>query len=896
MMEWTSHKIRQTFLDYFAEHGHRVVRSSSLIPFGDPTLLFINAGMVQFKDTFLGLEKRDYKRATTAQKCMRVTGKHNDLENVGPSPRHHTFFEMLGNFSFGDYFKKEAIAFAWDLLLNYYGLDVNRLWFTVYEDDDEAEAYWREIGAAPERILRFGKSENFWEMGDTGPCGPCSEIHYYTGEMDKMDASGVNAGDAYIEIWNLVFMQYEKDASGRMTPLPKPSIDTGMGMERLTMILQNAATNYDTDLFMPIMDRLQQIVGDSDVQRRQNYVPYRVIADHGRAMSFLIGDGVLPGNSGRGYILRLLLRRAARFGRTIGLERPFLAEIADSVIAVMGDQYPELKERAEFIKRTITGEEERFSQTLTAGMNILEKQIADLEKSGAKIIPGQAAFTLYDTFGFPLDLTRDVAEEHGLSVDKAGFDAAMTQQRERARAASHFGGEEFERAQRYQELLAELQAAGQLDKEGVQQHIYDGKWELDAEVVALIVDGEPRAQVKKGEKVEIVLDQTPFYVASGGQVSDTGSLSGAGWQARIDDVARPVKGLIVHSGQVTEGTLSVGAAAHAKIDIWRRWNIMRNHTVTHILHNRLRALFGTHVHQAGSLVAPDRMRFDYTHTLAPSPAELAQLEAEVNRAILRDDVVWTEWLSYKEAVSAGAMALFDEKYGDWVRVVSIGQPKPYSRELCGGTHVDHTAQIGYFHIVGEGSVGSGARRLEVVTGEAAAEMASHHLEEIEQLAVHLGVRPAEVADRVLSLLNDLKATQRQVARLQEKLARYRVGDYLKQAVEVDGIPVVAAVVDVPDMNTLRQMTDWLREKLGSAVVVLGCTLNGRPQIVATITPDLVTKGLHAGQIVKVAAVEVGGGGGGRPTLAQAGGRDAEKLPAAMAAIVPFVRQQLAQAS
>jgi len=894
-MEWTSKKIRQTFLDYFAENGHRVVRSSSLIPFGDPTLLFTNAGMVQFKDTFLGLEKRDYKRATTAQKCMRVTGKHNDLENVGPSPRHHTFFEMLGNFSFGDYFKKEAIAFAWDLLLNRYGLDVNRLWFTVYEDDDEAETYWREIGAAPERILRFGKSENFWEMGETGPCGPCSEIHYYTGDMDKMSAAGVNAGDEYIEIWNLVFMQFEKDASGRMTPLPKPSIDTGMGMERLTMILQSAATNYDTDLFLPIMDRLQTIVGHSDAQRRENYVPYRVIADHGRAMSFLIGDGVLPGNSGRGYILRLLLRRAARFGRKIGLERPFLAEIADSVIAVMGDQYPELVERAEFIERTITGEEERFSQTLTAGMSILERQIADLEKSGAKVIPGRVAFTLYDTFGFPLDLTRDVAEEHGLGVDKAGFDAAMQEQRERARAASHFGGEEFEQAQRYQELLTELQTGGQLSKEGVQQHVYDGKWEMDAKVVALIVDGEPRAQAKKGDRVEIVLDQTPFYVASGGQVSDTGSISGAGWQVRVDDTARPVKGLIVHIGEVTEGMLSVGTAAHAKIDIWRRWNIMRNHTVTHILHHRLRALFGTHVHQAGSLVAPDRMRFDYTHTLAPSPAELATLEAEVNRAILRDDIVWTEWMDYNDAISTGAMALFDEKYGDRVRIVSIGKPKPYSREFCGGTHVDHTAQIGYFHIVGEGSVGSGARRLEVVTGEAAAEMATHRLEEIEALAAHLGVRPDEVTDRVLALLGDLKATQRQLVRLQEKLARYRVEDYLKQAVDVKGVPVIAAVVDVPDMNTLRQMTDWLRDKLGSAVVVLGSVLNGRPQIVATVTPDLVQKGLHAGRIVKVAATQIGGGGGGRPTIAQAGGRDVKKLPAAMAAIAPFIAEQLAQA-
>ncbi len=893
-MKWTSKKIRQTFLDYFATYGHRIVRSSSLVPFGDPTLLFTNAGMVQFKNTFLGLEKRDYSRATTAQKCMRVTGKHNDLENVGPSPRHHTFFEMLGNFSFGDYFKREAVAFAWDLLLNYYNLEQERLWFTVYNDDDEAEAYWRETGAPPERILRFGKSENFWEMGDTGPCGPCSEIHYYNGDMEKMDAAGVNAGDEYIEIWNLVFMQFEKAADGSLSPLPKPSIDTGMGMERLTMILQEAPTNYDTDLFLPIMNRLQRILGHTDAQRRENYVPYRVIADHGRAISFLVGDGILPGNSGRGYILRLLLRRAARFGRKIGLERPFLAEIADSVIDVMGEQYSELVDHADFIKNTITAEEERFGRTLHSGTILLEQSIADLEKAGKKTIPGGTAFTLYDTYGFPLDLTKDIAEEHGLFVDKTGFDAAMEKQRERARAASHFGGEEFERAQRYQEVLNELQASGRLGKEGVQQHIYDGKFELDSTVLAVLVDSESRALAHRGDKVEIVLASTPFYVASGGQVSDTGTLSGDGWRVQVTDMEKPIAGLILHVGEVLAGTVSIGAKAHAKIDIWRRLNTMRNHTVTHILHNRLRALFGTHVHQAGSLVAPDRMRFDYTHTLAPSLEELDRLEAEVNKAILRDDIVWTEWMNYNDAVAAGAMALFNEKYGDYVRVVSIGKPKPYSRELCGGTHVDHTAQIGYFHIVGEGSVGSGARRIEVVTGEAAAELASHRLEEVERLATQLGVRPEEVVDRVLALVGDLKATRRQISRLQEKLARYQVDSYLKQVVEVDSVPVLAAIVDVPDVNTLRQMTDWLRDKLHSAVVVLGAEFNGSPQIVATLTPDLVAKGLHAGQIVKAVAKQIGGGGGGRPTMAQAGGSDAGKLPQAMAMVVPTVRRMLTE--
>ncbi|MFZ1754053.1 MAG: alanine--tRNA ligase, partial [Caldilineaceae bacterium] len=711
MKQLSTKEIRQLFLDYFHELNHTIVDSSNLVPADDPTLLFINAGMNQFKDVFLGLEKRDYNRATTSQKCLRVSGKHNDLENVGPSPRHHTFFEMLGNFSFGDYFKKEAIQFAWHLLVNEMGLPTDRLWFTVYTDDDEAEQLWQQVGAAPERVLRFGKKDNWWSMGDVGPCGPCSEIHYYWGDLDKQTPAGVNVDDEYLEIWNLVFMQYEqKEPGGELLPLPKPSVDTGAGLERLASILQGKDNNYDTDAFTPIMARIQELLGHTDAQRQEHLTGYRVIADHSRAMTFLIGDGVLPGNENRNYVLRMVLRRAARFGKRIGFEKPFLAEICQAVIDEYGGHYTDLPAKRDFILQTVTAEEERFQRTLNTGLAILDEIIQRLRAEGQTVIPGEEAFRLWGTYGFPVDITRDVAQEQGFSVDEAGFQAALAEDRAKSKASAiaHLPAD----LSVYGELLQALQEKGSLDENGVRSLIYESAADVDTKVIGLVVDGASVSSANAGQRVEIVLPQTPFYVESGGQVSDTGDiyyfpedLDEPVWAVRVDDTRRPIAGLIVHIGEVVSGTVQVGDPAYAVIDVERRWDIMRNHTATHILHKELRARLGDHVHQAGSLVAPDRLRFDFTHTAAISSEELADIEAAANEAILANLLVGDRWTGLEQAKAEGAMALFGEKYGDTVRIVSIGDPEEddYSKELCGGTHVDSTAEIGSLRIISEGS-------------------------------------------------------------------------------------------------------------------------------------------------------------------------------------------------
>lgn len=900
MKQLSTKEIRQLFLDYFHELNHAIVDSSNLVPADDPTLLFINAGMNQFKDVFLGLEKRDYNRATTSQKCLRVSGKHNDLENVGPSPRHHTFFEMLGNFSFGDYFKKEAIQFAWHLLVEEMGLPTERLWFTVYTDDDEAEQLWQQVGAAPERVLRFGKKDNWWSMGDVGPCGPCSEIHYYWGDLEKQTPAGVNVDDEYLEIWNLVFMQYEqKEPDGELLPLPKPSVDTGAGLERLASILQGKDNNYDTDAFMPIMARIQQLLGHSDAQRQEHLTGYRVIADHSRAMTFLIGDGVLPGNESRNYVLRMILRRAARFGKLIGFEKPFLAEVCQAVIDEYGEHYTDLPAKQNFILQTVTAEEERFQRTLNTGLAILDEIIERLQAAGETVIPGEEAFRLWGTYGFPVDITRDVAQEQGFSVDEAGFRAALAEDRARSKASAiaHLPAD----LSVYGHLFQQLQDKASLDENGVKSLIYESAADVDTKVIGLIVDGSSVTSANAGQRVEIVLPQTPFYVESGGQVSDSGDiyyfpedLDEPVWAVRVDDTRRPIAGLTVHIGEVVSGTVQVGDPAYAVIDVERRWDIMRNHTATHVLHRELRARLGDHVHQAGSLVAPERLRFDFTHTAPISREELADIERAANEAILANLLVGDRWTGLEQAKAEGAMALFGEKYGDTVRVVSIGDPEgdDYSKELCGGTHVDSTAEIGSLRITSEGSSAAGVRRIEAVTGRGAEALIESRLAVLGSVAGSLRVRPEEVGDAVEQLRDQNRRLQQEIDELRGRLARQESQSLLDSAQQVDGLAVLAQRVQAENVDTLRQMTDWFRDKLGSSVVVLGAVIDDKPMLIAAATEDAVKRGIHAGNLVRDAAKVVGGGGGGRPNMAQAGGRDVEKLADALGIVPGWVERNL----
>ncbi len=915
----TAAEIRQAFLDFFEEKGHTRVASAPLVPHGDATLLFVNAGMVPFKDTFLGLEKRPYVRAASSQKCMRVSGKHNDLEEVGPSPRHHTFFEMLGNFSFGDYFKREAIHYAWEALTTVFGVPGERLVATVFTDDDLAFDVWRnEIGLPPERIHRMGEKTNFWSMGDTGPCGPTSELHFDWGPAactcGQADCSVAldNGCARWLEVWNLVFMQFNQDASGARTLLPKPGVDTGMGLERLVSVIQGAAANYDTDLFRPIMLRVQELLGHSDAQMAEQTIAYRVIADHARAITFLIGDGVLPGNEGRNYILRLVLRRAARYGRLLGFTEPFLHKVSRTVIEQMGQAYPELNERADFIRSTIRHEEDRFLRTLGLGLTLLEDLMAEVKSQGQTVLPGDAAFRLWDTYGFPLDMTRDIAAENGLGIDMPGYRAALEQQRQRARASAQFGGAgEGKDLSVYASVLDRLPAGGV-------DHVYLYATEAETTVTAIIAGGALAGQAQEGQQVEIVLAATPFYVESGGQVSDTGlirSVAGAfpSWEVRIEDTRRPVAGVIVHIGRVITGVVREGDQAVAAVDVQRRWDIMRNHTATHLLHAELRRVLGTHVHQAGSLVAPDRLRFDFTHPGTVSEQEMAAIEQGVNEWIYRNDPVNWRWMAHKDAIASGAMALFGEKYGDEVRVVEIGATNlptsqstnlpisqstnlpapPLSRELCGGNHVNNTAEIGVFHIGSEGSVGAGVRRIEAVTGRGAHAMLQERLNLLHRAANTLGVPENELDRKAQALVDQVASQQRELARLREQLARQEVQALLAQVVETAGIKVLATPVAAADANVMRQMTDWFRNQLGSGVVVLGAAIDGKPHLVAAVTDDLAARGVHAGKLVQAVAKKLGGGGGGRPTLAQAGGVDLAGLPAALADVPALVAEQLA---
>ncbi|HDQ73103.1 MAG TPA: alanine--tRNA ligase [Chloroflexi bacterium] len=910
----TSAEIRQRFLDFFAERGHTVVPSASLVPADDPTLLFTNAGMNQFKDVFLGIGSRDYTRAVDTQKCMRVSGKHNDLEDVGRDTTHHTFFEMLGNWSFGDYYKKEAIGWAWELLTGVLGLPGERLWASVFKDeygeletDDEALGFWRsETGMDSQHILYFGRKDNFWEMGDTGPCGPCSEIHYDRGPevCDRQDELGhvcqVNGDCArFTEIWNLVFIQYNKDDEGTLHPLPARHIDTGMGFERLVAILQGVDSNYKTDLFTPIIGRVQEMAGHTDEDVQAHIVSYRVIADHGRAVTFLIGDGVLPGNEGRNYVARMVLRRAARFGRKLGFDEPFLAEVAKVIIERMGHQFPELVNRREFILATITQEEERFLRTLDTGLAQLEQALAELKGREKDVLPGEIAFKLYDTFGLPLEITRDVMVEQGLTVDEAGYQEALETQRQRAREADRFAGQTEEAIERYGEILAELQDLGALLDEGVVHDPY-ATTDLETVVAAILRDGEMLQSAQVGDQVEVILPETCFYVESGGQVSDRGTIaaydevkSEPTWEIEVQDMREPLPGLIVHVGEVKKGEPHVGDEAWAVVDFAHRMDVARNHTATHLLQSELRYVLGEHVQQAGSLVTPDRLRFDFTHPKPLTDEQLREITRSVNETILVNYPVVATEEKYRQAVEDGVIALFGEKYGEDVRVLRIGGPgEPVSRELCGGTHLHETGEIGLFHIVSEESIGAGVRRIEAVTGRKAVELVENQLGTLKQAAAHLGTPPDEVNQKVQALLEELQSARKEIARLAGKLAHREFEGLLDRVETVAGVQLLNARVTAPSMEVLREMTDWFRDRMDSGVIVLGTVLEDRPVFVAAVTPDLVERGVDAGRMVKEVARVVGGGGGGRPTLAQAGGRDAARLDEALQKVPSLLKDMI----
>ncbi len=890
----TSNEIRQAFLDFFAEFSHEVVPSSPLPQYDNPTLLFTNAGMNQFADVFLGKEKRSYKRAVSSQKCMRVTGKHNDLENVGPSPRHHTFFEMLGNFSFGDYFKEGAIDFAWQFVTSVLELDPERLWATIFTDDDESFKLWQKY-LPPEKILRFGKSDNFWEMGDVGPCGPNSEVFYYVGDMDYCDPSRLNADDDedFLEFWNLVFMQFNREEDGRLTNLPRPSVDTGLGFERLARIMQGKSNNYETDLFSPAMDRVQELLGDLEQEREEKYVGYRVIADHGRAATFLIGDGVRPGSTGAGYVLRMLIRRAARFGRQIGFQQPFLAEVAQVYIAQMGDVYPEIKNRREHILHTLTQEEERFARTLDTAITQLLEILEDLRLRGESEISGETAFNLYATYGLPLEITRDLIHGRGITIDEIGYNQAR-EAHALASGSGAFGKYETESSV-YSDLLDELQTSGQLE-DGVEYDPYTGAM-LTSELVGMIQDGQYVQEIKRGDKAEVISAATPFYVEAGGEVSDTGSILFFDREAefRVDDVYRPLPGLVVHAGEMLRGKLKVGDEVLLQVDDERRSDIRRNHTGTHILHKELRSQLGPHVTQAGSLVAPDRLRFDFSHGDALTEEQLAAIEASINEAIVANYPVKINFMDQQEAISQGAMALFGEKYGDIVRTISIGDEPgadAYSFELCGGLHVEETNDIGLFRFISEGAVAAGIRRIEAVTGRTAQEFVADRLRLLDRLVQRLNVPVGEVEKRLETLISDNRSLQKQIAVLESKYARSQFADLMTRIVQVKGVNVLVAQVDVSNVDSLRQMSDWFNDKVDSGVGVFAMVTNGKPVIVARVTDDLIERGIRAGDLVRDVAHVVGGGGGGRPNMAQAGGSDAVKLPDALNLVPDLVEKAL----
>jgi alanyl-tRNA synthetase len=870
-----SSEIRQKFLDYFASKGHQIVASSSLVPHEDPTLLFTNAGMNQFKDVFLGFDKRSYNRATTSQKCVRAGGKHNDLENVGYTARHHTFFEMLGNFSFGDYFKRDAIKYAWELLVDVYKLPKEKLWVTVYAEDDEAYDIWtQEIGVPAERVVRIGDnkgaryaSDNFWMMGDTGPCGPCTEIFYDHGEhiWGGPPGSEDQDGDRYIEIWNNVFMQFNRDEAGIMHPLPKPSVDTGMGLERVSAVLQGVHANYEIDLFQALIKAAARETSDADMDSPS----LKVLADHIRACSFLLADGVIPGNEGRGYVLRRIIRRAIRHGWKLGARAAFFHRMVPDLVAEMGAAYPELVGGKTRVMEVLKQEEDRFFATIEHGMAILEAELALMEKTGTTVFNGETAFKLHDTYGFPLDLTADICRERQMSVDSAAFDAAMTRQKEQARAAGKF------------------KMAANLDYDGpaTRFHGYEGL-EAKGNILALYRDGTPVNELVEGEMGVVVLDDTPFYAESGGQVGDIGELRSSHGIFSVEDTQKIQASVFGHHGVVRTGTLKVGGGVTAKVDTLARARTVRHHSATHLMHKALREVLGGHVQQKGSQVDPDKTRFDFAHTQPVTADEVVRIERIVNDEIIANAATTSRVMPIEEAQKTGAMMLFGEKYGDEVRVLDIGS----SCELCGGTHVTRTGDIGLFKVVMESGVAAGVRRIEAVCGDIAVLRVQQQQALLDAVAAEVKAQPAEAVARVAQIQENARALEKELARLKAKLASAQGDDLVSQAIDVKGVKVLAAALDGADAAALRETLDKLKDKLKSAAIVLASSHEGKVSLIAGVTADLTAK-LKAGELVNFVAQQVGGKGGGRPDMAQAGGTDAAALPAALASVKGWVEQR-----
>ena len=917
-MYLTGNQVRQSFLDFFAERGHTVVPSASLVPGGDSTLLFTNAGMVQFKHVFLGTETRPYSRAVDSQKCLRVSGKHNDLDTVGRDNTHHTFFEMLGNWSFGDYYKKEAIQWSWELLTKVWGLDPQRLHASYFVDDQgdlpsdqEARDFWlAQPGFDPAHLVQGGRKDNFWEMAETGPCGPCSEIHYDFGPSfcNMKDVPGhvceVN-GDCsrIVEIWNNVFIQYNRTSPTNFQPLPKRHVDTGMGFERIVSIIQGVNGNYETDLLKPLLDETQRLAGQSMEERQKNLTAYRVIADHVRAASFLIADGVIPGNVGRNYVCRMIIRRAARFARKINLSEPFMAIIASRVIENYHQAYPELSANRELIEDTLTSEEKRFAETLDSGFTQLQEYIDQLKTANETILDGRRAFDLYATLGFPMEITRDILAESNLNVDENGFYEAMEAHRQASGKGSAFADMNGNKTEFYAELLGNLQAQGKLPVEGVRYDPYTS-FTTAARLVGILRDGELVQSAQVGDEVELVVSESPLYLESGGQVGDSGKVisvpvvaseakNSQAWEVKIDRTFKPVTGLILLAGTVIQGSPNVDDAALVSVDIPSRRSTMRNHTGTHLLHAALRYVLGDKVHQSGSVVDPERMRFDFNYPQAVSKTDLLKIEERVNQLIAEEYPVQKTIKTLDQAKAEGATALFGEKYGQTVRTIEVADERGrVSYELCGGTHVDNTAEIGSFYILSEASVAAGVRRIEAVTGLGAYHYARENINHLNQVASHLQSSPADVFNKVEALEAELKQTNRELDQVRIEVANQAFKQKMDDVREISGVPVLSALIPNADVDALRSLADQFRQKHPSGVVVLGTVINEKPSLIAAVTPDLIRRGLKAGDLIKRVAQVVGGGGGGRPDMAQAGGKDPAKLPEALAQVESYIQENL----
>ncbi|MDH4368359.1 MAG: alanine--tRNA ligase [Nitrospira sp.] len=875
-MKNSATELRRAFIRYFEKQGHQAVPSSALIPQADPTLLFTNAGMNQFKRVFLGEEARAYKRAVTVQKCLRAGGKHNDLENVGYTRRHHTFFEMLGNFSFGDYFKEEAIRFGWEFLTDTVGLAKDRLWVTIFREDEEADRLWKKIGVSASRIVRCDEKDNFWQMADTGPCGPCSEIHFDQGAVVPGDDRPNGDGDRVIEIWNLVFMQYNRDAAGTLHPLPKPSIDTGMGLERLTAVAQGVLTNYDSDLFMPLLTAVAKRAGVPYGDKEQTDRSMRVIADHLRAITFLMTDGVLPSNEGRGYVLRRILRRAARHGRLLGIVEPFLCDLTTSVVEQMGDVYSEVTRAAGTIAEATRGEEERFIATLDQGLPMLNDMIEQTRVTGGTVLAGGDVFKLYDTYGFPMDLITEACREQGMTVDERGFDGAIEEQRTRARKSSGF-----------EQDTARPSVIELAKRVGITQFVGYDRLESDSILRAILRGEQLVTEASEGDEVEVVLDATPFYAEGGGQVGDRGTLVGPEGLVEITDTTRPASTLILHKGTVQKGSIREGEQLRMAVNGSIRQDAARNHTATHLVHAALRDLLGPHVKQYGSLVGPNRLRFDFAHFRALSSRDIDDVEATVNEEIRKNEVVSAQVMSIQDAVAKGALAFFGDKYGEQVRVVSV---ESFSKELCGGTHVRQTGDIGLFRIVSEAGVAAGVRRIEAQTGSGAYALIKKLEADVRELSDVLKVGQSELAGKTRKLMTQLKDKERELEELKLKMAGGSAA--ASTAKTVAGVSVHVQRTDGLDVNGMRALADQLRDKLKSGVIVLGAVSGDeKVSLLVVVTKDLIGR-LKAGELIKTMAAEVGGSGGGRPEMAQAGGKDPAKLDAALEKVFGLVESAL----